>query len=133
MDELPGAEPTLAAHSTPDTPVSDPFNAGVQPGDIEDLWEEGTIHLESLKMTAEFIKDIRNATLDDLSLGLSDEAIHWLRHPNHEQPGCSIDDDLCTAIKLFLTNPSEATYEANCAIILDLLPGANIPTYYRVG
>jgi len=133
VDELPGAEPTLAAHSTPDTPVSDPFNAGVQPGDIEDLWEEGTIHLESLKMTAEFIKDIRNAMLDDLSLGLSDEAIHRLRHPSHEQPGCSIDDDLRAAIKLFLTNPSEATYEANRAIILDLLPGANIPTYYRVG
>ncbi len=84
-------------------------------------------------MTAEFIKDICNAMLDDLSLGLSDEAIHRLRHPNHEQPGCSIDNDLHAAIKLFLTNPLEATYEANCAIILDLLPRANIPTYYRVG
>ena len=113
--------------------MSDPFNAGIRPGDIDDLWEESTIRLKSLKMTADFIKHIRNAKLDDLSLGLSDEAIDRLQHPNHKQPRCSINDDLCTAIKLFLGNPSEATYETNRAIILDRLPGANIPTYYRVG
>jgi hypothetical protein len=113
--------------------VPDPFNTGIQPGDLEDLWEERTIQLESLKVTADFIKDIRKTTLDDLSLGLSHEAIHRLRHPIHEQPGCSIDDNLRTAIKLFLGNPSEATYETNRAIILDRIPGANIPTYYRAG
>jgi hypothetical protein len=135
VDELPGAlaDPTLAAHSTPDAPVSDPYDAGIQPGDVEDLWEEGAIHLESLKVTADFIKDIRNAMLDDPSLGLSDEAILRLRHPIHEQLSHSIDDDLRTAIKLFLGNPSEATYETNRAILLDRIPGANIPTYYRAG
>ena len=118
----------LAAHSSAETPVPNPFNTGIQPGDLEDLWEEHTIQLESLKVTADFIKDIRNATLDDLSLGLSHEAIHRLQHSIHEQLGCSIDDDLRTAIKLFLGNPSEATYETNRAIILDRIPGANIPT-----
>ena len=124
VDNSPGAEPTLAANG---------INTGIQPGDIEDLWEEGTIRLESLKITANFIKEIRNATLDDLNLGLSDVAIDRLRHPTHELPGHSIDDDLCTAIKLFLGNPSEATYETNRSIILDRVPGANIPTYYRAG
>ena len=133
MDDLPGAESSLAANLDSGTPVSDQFNAGIQPGDIKDLWEEGAIHLESLKMTSDFIKDIHNATLDDLSLGLSDEAINWLRHPIHEQPGHSIDDDMRTAIKLFLGNPSEVTYETNHAIILDHFPGVNIPTYYRAG
>ena len=58
VDELPGAEPQcLRLTRLPDTPVSaDPFNAVIQPGDIEDLWEEGTIHLESLKVTADFIE-----------------------------------------------------------------------------
>ena len=78
MDDLPGAKSLLAANSDSDTPMSDQFNAGIQPGDIEDLWEEGAIHLKSLKMTSNFIKDIHNAMLDDLSLGLSDEAINWL-------------------------------------------------------
>ena len=56
--------------------VFDPFNADIQPGDVDDLWEESTIHLKSLqvKITADFIKDISNAKLDDLSLGLSDKA-----------------------------------------------------------
>jgi hypothetical protein len=40
---------------------------------------------------------------------------------------------MCTAIKLFLGNPSEATYETNRAIIQDRIPEANIPTYYRAG
>ena len=84
-------------------------------------------------MTSDFIKDICNATLDDLSLGLFDEAIDWLRHPIHEQPGHSIDNDMRTAIKLFLGNLSEAIYETNRAIILDRFPRVNIPTYYRAG
>jgi hypothetical protein len=133
LDTVQHHQPGDHTESDSCTPVSDPFNAGIRPGDIDDLWEEGTIHLESLKVTADFIKGIHNAMLDDLNLGLSDEAIDWLRHPIHEQPGCSIDDDWRTAIKLFLGNPSEATYETNRAIILDCIPEANIPTYYRAG
>lgn len=76
-------------------------------------------------MTAEFINDICNATLDSLSLGLSDESINQLQHPTHEQPGHSNNNDLCTAIKLFLGNPLETTYEINHAIILDHVSGAN--------
>jgi len=48
----------------------------IPPGDIEDLWEARTIFLDSLKMSAEFIKSLRNATLDDPTLGLSVEAIY---------------------------------------------------------
>lgn len=125
-------------HSDPEVPdsgasVSDLFSAVIQPGNINNLWKENTICLKGLKITVDFIKYIHNAELDNLSLGLSDEAIHWIQHPNHEQPGYSINDDLHTAIKLFLGNLSETTYETNRAIILKRLPGANISTYYRVG
>ena len=37
VDDLPGAESSLAANLDSGTPVSDQFNAGIQPGDIEDL------------------------------------------------------------------------------------------------
>jgi hypothetical protein len=38
-----------------------------------------------------------------------------------------------SAIKLYLDNPSETTYEANCNTLLDRLPDAKIPSYYRTG
>ena len=56
----------LMAHLTAKNLVPDPFNTGIQPDDLKDLWEERTIQLESLKVTANFIKDICNATLDVL-------------------------------------------------------------------
>ena len=113
--------------SHPGTSVSN--TSDIPPGDIEDLWEACTIFLDSLKTSAEFIKSLWNATLDDPTLGLSIEAIYQLRNPIHRQP--SIDDDMRTAIRLYLGNPSESTYETNRDILLDRLPGANIPTYYK--
>ena len=38
---------------------------------------------------------------------------------------------MCTAIRLYLGNPLESMYEMNHDILLDRLPGANIPTYYK--
>jgi len=113
--------------------MDDSHPSGIPPGDIEDLWDEGRIRLETLKGSAAFIQCLRDATLDDPNLGLSEEAINRLHNPNRGQPQCCIDDDTRTAIELYLGNLSEMTYEANRAIILRRLPDANIPTYYRTG
>src|SRR5712672_2954197 len=113
--------------------MDDSHPSGIPPGDIEDLWDEGRIRLETLKGSAAFIQCLRDATLDDPNLGLSEEAINRLHNPNRGQPQCCIDDDTRTAIELYLGNPSEATYEANRTIILHRLPDVNIPTYYRTG
>jgi len=67
--------------------------SNIPSGDIEDLWEGAIIHLESLKVSADFIKSLCNATLDDPSIGLSEEAIYRLCNPNWSQPQRSIDDD----------------------------------------
>jgi len=100
-------------------------------GDIEDLWLQDHIHLADLKLTADFVKGLQEATLDDPSLGLSDEALKCLRNPLPGRPSDAIDDDTCMAIDLYLGNLSEATYEMNHKIILCRFPDINIPLYYK--
>jgi len=73
VDESHEGETSPMDQAYPDTLTSDPSDFPV--GEIEDLWEEGVIRLESLKVAADFIKGVRNATLDDSSLGLSQDAI----------------------------------------------------------
>ncbi|KAH9953196.1 hypothetical protein BC827DRAFT_1273714 [Russula dissimulans] len=74
VDELHQAETSPADNS--DSGVLASASSNVPPGDIEDLWEDGVIRLDSLKVTVDFIKGICNATLDDPNLGLSVEAIN---------------------------------------------------------
>ena len=100
-------------------------------GDIEDLWLQDHIHLDDLKRTADFVKGLQQATLDDLSSGLSDEAIKRLHNPLHGQPCEAIDDDAHMTIELYLGNPSEATYETNRGIILRRFPDTDLPSYYK--
>ena len=48
---------------------------GLPAGDFEDLWLQDTIHLGSIKTTAEFVNMLQESTLDDPSLGMSCEAL----------------------------------------------------------
>ena len=105
--------------------------SGPPAGDIEDLWVQETIHLDNIKLTAEFVKRLQSASLDDPSLGMSCEALERLRNPLREQASLSIDDDTRLAIDMYLGNPSEATYEVNRKAFLRRLPDANIPSYYK--
>jgi hypothetical protein len=54
--------------------------------DVEDLWLHDRIHLETLKTSADFVQALQDATLDDPTLGMSDEALHRLHNPLHEPP-----------------------------------------------
>ncbi|KAI0299773.1 hypothetical protein BC826DRAFT_966777 [Russula brevipes] len=113
-------EPHALAAPTPplDVTTSAHNPSHIPPGDIEDLWDQGTIRLGDLKLAAQFIKALQVASLDDPTTGLSSDALARLRSPPHDRPSLSIDEDTRLAIDLFLENPSEASYEANRAIIL---------------
>ena len=88
VDDVHQAETSHSYSSASTSNLSD-----IPLGNIEDLWEGAVIRLESLKVSVDFIKSLRNATLDDPSIGLSEEAIYRLRNPNWSQPQRSIDDD----------------------------------------
>ncbi|KAH9079136.1 hypothetical protein EDB83DRAFT_2176273, partial [Lactarius deliciosus] len=91
------------------------------------------IHLEDHKYTAEFIRLLRSASLDDPINGLSAEALEHLHSPPQEQPTDLIDNDSQFAIDLYLGNPSEATYETNRTAFLRHCPDIPLPSYYRTG
>jgi hypothetical protein len=106
-------------------------SAEIPPGDLEDLWLEDTIHLDDLKLSADFVTALQGATLSDRSSGLSSEALECLRNPPCGQPSISIDKDLQLAIDWYLANPSESTYEAIRAGIIRHSPHINVPSYYK--
>jgi hypothetical protein len=105
-------------------------SAGLSPGDIEDLWLE-VVHLDDLRLCAEFVKALQAATLSDPSVGLSEEAVARLCNPLHGLSSPPLDVDQQLALDLYLLNPSEATYKANRAAFLHHSPHINIPSYYR--
>jgi len=78
------------------------------------------------------MKALQGATLDDPSLGISDEALHHLRNPPHDQSPVVIDKVTRLAIDLYLGNPSEATYKTNHRAILHFLLDLVLPSYYRI-
>jgi len=128
--DLPSQDP---ANCRLDDPTHlNPNASELPPGDIEDLWLQDTIHLKDLKTTADFVKSLQGATLDDPNLGMSDEAIHCLHNPPHEQPPVVSNKYTRLAIDLFLINPSDITYEENRAAILRCSPDADIPSYYKI-
>lgn len=126
--------PDAAAHPLEDPGANDDTlserTAGLSPGDIEDLWLQETIHLDGLRLCADFIKCLQAATLSDPSLGLSEEAVFRLRNPPR---GLStpLDADLRLALELYLNNPSEATYNVNRASFQRHSPHIDLPSYYR--
>ena len=66
-------------------------------------------------------------------LGMSNEALERLQNPPRENPSLSVDDDTKLALRLFLDNPSEDTYEKNRRSILlhSRMADASLPSYYR--
>ena len=126
----PDALPTSALDTQ--APIDPSSNASdILSGDTEDLWDRGSIRLGDLKLTADFIKALQEASLDDPNTGMSSDALERLRNPLHEQPSLLLNKDTRLALKLFLANPSEITYELNRAAILDCYPDTDLPTYYR--
>ena len=76
-----------------DDPASlNPSSLDIPPSNVEDLWLQDTIHLGDLQTAADFVKELQGATLDDPSLGMSDEALHCLRNPLCDQPPTAIDN-----------------------------------------
>ena len=111
-----------SSHDSPELPS----------GDVKDLWLQDHIHFDDLRLTADFVRSLQQATLDDPSLGLSDEALERLHNPLHGKPHNAVNDDTRMTIELYLGNPSEATYETNCAIILHHFLDTDLPSYYKV-
>jgi hypothetical protein len=93
---------------------------GLSPGDVRDLWLQETIHLDDLKLAADFIKGLQVATLSDPSVGLSAEAVACLRNPPRGQSSPPLNAGLRLALDLYLVNPSEPlmrlTAQPFCAI-----------------
>jgi hypothetical protein len=134
FDSSRSPSPDAAAHVLEEPEANDAAlpgqSAGLSPGDVEDLWLQEAIHLDDLKLCADFVKCLQSATLSDPSVGLSEEAVARLRNPPRGQSS-PLDADLRLALELYLLNPSEATYEANRAAFLRHSPHINIPSYYR--
>ena len=103
----------------------------LSPGDVKDLWLQDTIHLDDIKLCADFVKHLQCMTLSDSSLGLSAEAVECLCNPLCTQSPLSITTDLWLAIDLYLVNPSEATYKANWVAFLRCSLHLDLPSHYR--
>jgi len=67
---------------------------------------------------AEFVKVLQGATLDNPSLGMSDDTLHRLWNPLREQSPGLIDKCTQLAIDLYLGNPLDTTYKTNRKAIL---------------
>ena len=106
---------------------------GLPAGNLENLWLQDIIHLDNIKTTEAFVRMLQESTLDDPSLGMSQEALEWLQNSLCEQSSLSLDEDICLAIDMYLGNPSKATYEVNQKVFLRQLPDAKIPSYYKTG
>jgi hypothetical protein len=63
---------------------------------------------------------------------MSNRAIERLRNPPHDDPALSVDEDTRLAIRLFLNNPSDKTYESNRDSILWGHPDDVLPSYYKI-
>jgi hypothetical protein len=100
-------------------------------GDIEDLWLKDRIHLEDLRLTTDFVKNLQQATLSDLGLGLSDEALERFRNPPHTPPRDAVDKIALMAVELYMINPSEDTYETHRTFVLKHF-GTDLPSYCKV-
>ena len=89
------------------------------------------IHLDDLKLCAKFVECLQRAIHYDPSLSLSEDAVSHLHNPSHRQSSPPLDIELQVTLKLYLVNPSEATYKANCAVFLCYSLHINIPSYYK--
>ncbi|KAG6883132.1 hypothetical protein C0993_007664 [Termitomyces sp. T159_Od127] len=87
-------------------------------------------HIESLRITQEYICLIQNASLDEDKL--DSETLDCLRNPI-EGPLDTIDPDERLSLELFTaTNSSEATYNQCHSAILQRYSDSGILTFYKV-
>lgn len=88
-------------------------------------------HIESIKISQEFIEDISTATFENA--GLDDDVIHRLRNPSSELTSIS-DPDTRLSLDLFLgvINASEEVYHASRDAILRRYPDSGILSYHAV-
>jgi hypothetical protein len=99
-------------------------------GEVDDP-HAPTSRIENIKITQEFIKEIRTATLDNGSL--DGDVLERLRNPPKE-PTDICDPDIRLSLDLFLavTNASEDTYKSCREAIQRRHPDSNILSYYSV-
>ena len=141
LDGFGGAEdldatqlPSLGLSQCPSECSTPPLHGSLGPpaGDIEDLWSGSTIHLDKLKMSTAFARELQHASFNSSSCGLSYEALNRLHNPPRELPSSSIDKDTWLAIDLYLGIESEKGYEIAHTAILRRWPSSNLLTYYKV-
>ena len=114
-----------------DSGSAEDTNATHLPDDVDDLWSGAGIHLDELKTSTAFVRELQQATLGDPTQGMSCEGLERLRNPLRGQPSASVDEDARLAIDLYLGTTSEATYETVRAAILRRWPGTELPSYYK--
>ena len=116
---------------TQPAPLDTSGQHNIPSGDVEDLWMQETIHLDNLRTSTDFVKVLRQITLDDPMLSMSSDAIEHLRNPPCEAPSLSIDTDTRMALELFLNDPSEKAYKKSHGTILRRHPDDILPSYYK--
>ncbi len=82
-------------------------SVGLPTDNIDDLWSGTGIHLDDLRTSAAFVRELQQATLGDPTQGLSCEGVKRLCKPLHRQPSNSVDEDAHLAIDLYLGTLSE--------------------------
>jgi len=78
------------------------------------------------------VKGLQGATLDDPSLGMSDEALPHLQNLPYEQSPRVINKVTQLAIDLYMGIPSEVTCKTVCHAVLCFLPDLDLPSYYKI-
>ena len=72
----------------------------------DDLWSGAGIHLDDLRTSAAFVRELQQATLGDPTEGLACEGLECLRNPLRGEPSASVNEDTWLAIDLYLGTPS---------------------------
>ena len=104
---------------------------GCPTDNIDNLWSGASIHLDDLKTSAAFVRELQQATLGNTTQGLSCKGLDHLQNPLHGHPSTSVNEDACLAIDLYLGTPSKAMYETVHVAILHHGPGIDLPSYYK--
>ena len=125
----PGSQANLEEESC--SPEPEPPYNDLGP-DIDELLN--IVKLEDLDLQLRFIKEIKNASLEDDGMRMDEEDLERLRNPlNHE---LTLDDtsDLCLTLELFIANINSPVkvYNSNCVAILRRHPNDNIFTHNSV-
>ena len=74
-----------------DSGSAEDTNATHLPNDVDDLWSEASIHLDNLKMSATFVRELQQATLGNPTQGMSCEGLKHLHNPLCGEPSASIN------------------------------------------